>query len=61
MERELSKDIAKSREFERIQIPAPIKVVIGGLAYGIIKDGSLEDLLDDESHHEFDNNIAILN
>ena len=50
----------KSREFSEVQIPAPVKVVIGGLAYGIIKDITLENLLDDECKHEFANNIQIL-
>ena len=60
MEKKLPKEGTKKREFEKVQIPAPVKVVIGGLAYGIIKDSSLENLLDEESHHEFQNNIAIL-
>ena len=45
---------------KQLQIPLPIKVVIGGLAYGIIKDESLKLLLDDESYHEFDSNFMIL-
>ena len=60
MEKKLSKKSAKKREFEKVQIPPPIRVVLGGLAYGIIKDSSLENLLDEESHHEFQNNITIL-
>ena len=47
--------------FEKIQIPVPVRIVIGGLAYGIIKEKSLEALLDEETHHEFLNNISILN
>ena len=65
MEEKLSKEVEKGnrkkKEFEKIQIPAPIRVVIGGLAYGIIKEKSLEALLDAETHHEFLNNITILN
>ena len=53
MEKKLSKKNIVKREFEKVQIPAPIKVVLGGLAYGIIKDSSPENLLDEESHHEF--------
>ena len=60
MEKKLSKKSIKKREFEKIQIPPPVRVVLGGLAYGIIKDTSLENLLDEESHHEFQNNITIL-
>ena len=60
MEKNIPKEATKKTEFEKIQIPAPIKVVLGGLAYGIIKDSSLESLLDEESHHEFHNNIEIL-
>ena len=59
MEREIHKNIVRSKEFGEVQIPASVKVLIGGLAYGIIKNASLEDLLDEESHHEFQSNIAI--
>ena len=51
----------RKKEFERIQIPLPVRIVLGGLAYGIIKEKSLEELLDEETHHEFLNNISILN
>ena len=60
MEKKLSKKSVKKREFEKVQIPSPIRVVLGGLTYGIIKNSSLEHLLDEESHHEFQNNITIL-
>ena len=51
----------RKKEFERIQIPIPVRIVLGGLAYGIIKEKSLEALLDEETHQEFLNNISILN
>ena len=60
MEKKSREATLKSREFSEVQIPAPVKVLIGGLAYGIIKDITLENLLDDESHHEFANKIKIL-
>ena len=50
----------KIDKVDKVQIPPPVKVVIGELVYGIIKKHSLEDLLDEESHHEFQKNIAIL-
>ena len=57
MEKKISNNPRNSKQ---IQIPLPIKVIIGGLAYGIIKDESLKLLLDDESFHEFDSNFEIL-
>lgn len=63
MEKKAVKESVKKREIDKAdkaQIPASVKVVIGGLAYGIIKNASLEGLLDEESHHEFQNNITIL-
>ena len=59
MEKKLAKKSTKKGEFEKVQIPSPIRVVLGGLAYGTIKNSSLEHLLDEESHHEFQNNITI--
>ena len=43
-----------------IKVSLPIRVIIGGLAYGIIKNKSLQLLLDDESLHEFQDKREIL-
>ena len=53
-------DTTDKKKSEEITIPVPVKVLIGGLAFGIIKNSILEDLLDAETHHEFSNNITIL-
>jgi hypothetical protein len=64
MERKLSPSkasgTAEQKRSEEITIPTPVKVLIGGLAIGIIKNSILEDLLDAETHHEFSSNIIIL-
>ena len=41
-------------------IPTPIKILIGGVAFGITKNPILRDLLDAETLHEFNSNITIL-
>ena len=60
MEKKTKQNIVESKIFNEALIPNAVKILIGGLAYGLTTDTSLEYLLDEESHHEFQNNITIL-
>lgn len=52
--------ISQGKVFNEHRIPVAVKVLLGGLAYGIITDTSIESLLDEESHHEFQSNVKAL-
>ena len=46
--------------FSYPKISTSIKVLIGGIAFGIIESPILQELLDVETLHEFSNNITIV-
>ena len=46
--------------FSYPKISTSIKVLIGGIAFGIIESPILQELLDVETLHEFNSNITIL-
>ena len=50
----------EKNNFSSPKIPTSIKILIGGIAFGITTNPILRDLLDVETLHEFNNNITIL-
>ena len=56
----MEKETREKKEFQPPEIPTSIKILVGRLAFGVIKNPILKNLLDVETHHEFCNNITIL-
>ena len=47
-------------DFSSPKIPTSMKILIGGIAFGITESPILKELLDVETLHEFNNNITIV-